>query len=85
MIGNESMNLRRDVLKRIIVVEIIRKCGLSYGGKRNKAAYLLSNPELDCRNFLELVLLRGGLRPRQPRHVPRVRNFWGPNIRFLIF
>ena len=28
---------------------------------------------------------RGGLRPRQHRHVPRARNFWGPEMRFLIF
>ncbi len=65
LLQNESLNLRkqqiqfkRDVLRRVIdVIKCIGKCGLSYRGNRNEAAYLLENPELDRGNFLEMLLL----------------------------
>lgn len=55
---NEQIQFRRDVLKRIIdVIKLIGKCGLSYRGKRNEAAYLLDHPELEHGVALEILLL----------------------------
>ncbi len=55
---NEQIQFRRDVFKRIIdVIKLIGKCGLSYRGKRNEAAYLLDHSELEHGVALEILLL----------------------------
>lgn len=49
---------RRQVKERVInEAKLTGKCGLSYEGDCNKAAYDLENIAVNCGNFMELLLL----------------------------
>jgi len=54
----------REILERIIeTIKIIGKRGLSFRGKRNEAAYSLTDETLDHGTFIEILILFGKFDP----------------------
>jgi hypothetical protein len=53
----KEVQRNREVFKRVVeAVKLIAKCGLSYRGSQNEAAYNLLNDDVNHGNFLEILL-----------------------------